>query len=720
MSANQTFRHYRISQDPKGGAVEIWRSGSEVVCLAVDTLRQVFVELHVGISDPGIAREHKPFQQIAGQATQLRHRHLLNILDSGEDEGANYFVTEFIDGERLDTFLARCNPLPPWLALQVLGNLVDGLQPLSQHPVLLAGTDLFNSTIQLLGETPQDLLCKVADLNLTVEPPKSALQLSASTQRLITDSSRLLFYMLTGKMTEAAPSAQDVATLPAELGFLLTAISSPSHQHHPTSLDQLRNLVERCRKDLPEEASRVPEKLSTSLRPRLPLQAHFTQPATLADVLSEDFQVDPTPFDSANPYRHLATTRSTRAPATIQLLPPERLMPREYTRSLRTAIQRINSLDHPHLIRVIGYAESDHPEFFIEEATGRHSLASVLRLKGGLNASEAVMMLEHLLEATRQAEGCGLTPVFRSPGQIYFHFTAASGEAKLPPDTELARLPLHEWPAFRLRVRTYATTLNLAQPERFNPDRLLPAGHPGTETAPNQKLSALFTQATTRDFALLAAAMTQGNSEVSEKIRHHIFDNLRNRKPNQQSTPKEFIERLSALAGRPVVAAPKPAPAKKAAPRKKKPTAQEELPLPFDEGVAFAPPSDEPDYLQEGPGSIPLGSESHAYAPEVSSAPGFAEMLFGNQLPPEEYSEPAQHPATIFSQGPLLPPPGGERNFLDGPLDHDPVADDYSYLDEPEKKGPSILMLLLLIILVAAVVAGIMAHFTGRAFWLHK
>ena len=98
MSANQTFRHYRISQDPKGGAVEIWRSGSEVVCLAVDTLRQVFVELHVGISDPSTAREHKPFQQIAAQAAQLRHRHVLNILDSGEDEGANYFVTEFIDG----------------------------------------------------------------------------------------------------------------------------------------------------------------------------------------------------------------------------------------------------------------------------------------------------------------------------------------------------------------------------------------------------------------------------------------------------------------------------------------------------------------------------------------------------------------------------------------------------------------------------------------------
>ena len=85
MSAIQTFRHYRIAQDSSGGAVEVWRSGSEVVCLAVDTLRQIFVELHVGISDPSQAREHKPFQQIAQQASLCRHPHLLTALDSGED-----------------------------------------------------------------------------------------------------------------------------------------------------------------------------------------------------------------------------------------------------------------------------------------------------------------------------------------------------------------------------------------------------------------------------------------------------------------------------------------------------------------------------------------------------------------------------------------------------------------------------------------------------------
>ena len=49
MAALRTFRHYRISQDRNGGTVELWRSGTEVACLAVDTQRHVFVELHVAV-----------------------------------------------------------------------------------------------------------------------------------------------------------------------------------------------------------------------------------------------------------------------------------------------------------------------------------------------------------------------------------------------------------------------------------------------------------------------------------------------------------------------------------------------------------------------------------------------------------------------------------------------------------------------------------------------
>ncbi len=719
MSAIQTFRHYRISQDPTGGAVEVWRSGSEVVCVAVDTLRQVFVELHVGIADPTQARELKPFQQIATQAGQIRQRHFLSILDSGEDEGANYYVTEFVDGERLDSYLARCNPLPPWLALEILGQLTNGMLPLAQQPALLASLDLFNSTIQQLGEAPEDLLCKIADLALTVQPKPADLVLSTSTQRVLVDAARLLFYMLTGNMPQAAPQAADLGALAPEVSFLLTAIGTPGHPHHPAGLEQLRNLVERCQRDLAGDPGGArPDKLSLSLRPRLPLQSHYLSPTTVSEIVSGDFTVDPKPFDAALPYRHAAITRSTRVPATIQLLPPDRLMPRDYSRSLRTAVQRINGLDHPNLLRVVAFPDAEQPEIYLEEATGKYHLASVLRLKGGFDAQECTLILEQLLEAQRQAEGCGLTPVIRSLGQIYFQFTDPLGENQLPSEAELSRLPLSQWPAFRLRVRTYPTALNLCQPERFLLERLLPPGHPGVDTIPAQKSSSLLTPFSTRDMALLTAIFTAGRAELSEKLRHHIFDHLRTRKGGHQPTPKEFVDRLAAMSGRALVTKTSP---KKTASKKKAP-AQDELALPFDDTApGFLSGPHEPNFLEDTPGNLTLGRESASYAPPTSAAPGFAEMLFGGQLTPEPDEGPGVHPSTIFQAGPLDPPISGERNFLDGPFGaHQPEPEVYDFSEEPTKQSKRGFMLFLLVILVAALVAGIMAHFTGRAFWLHK
>lgn len=716
MSALQTFRHYRISQDPKGGAVEVWRSGAEVVCLAVDTLRQVFVELHVCIPGSGKARDLKQFQQVAGQAGQIRNRHLLAVLDSGEDEGAHYYVTEFVDGERLDTFLARCNPLPAWLALHILNHVVEGLQPLAGNVRLLAGLDIFNSSIQLLGESPADLLIKVGDLGLSEHPPKELMQPGKAETRVLQQTARLLFYMMTGSLKESALEPADIHRLAPEIAFLLTAIIQADHAHHPATLEQLRTFLTRWRADLPAELITAPDKLPASLRPRLPLQAHFLQPAALAESLSEDFQVDGNSFDALAPYRHQATARSTRTPASIQLLPPERLMPKDYARSLRTALQRINSLDHPNLFRIIAYWESEHPEFFIEEAAGRLSLASVVKLRGSLTPQESVLVLEQLHEANRQAEACGLVPVLRSPQQIFFHFVSPAGEAKAPLEADLAKLPLMDWPTFRIRVRTYPICLNLSQPERFNSERLLPSSHPAPETGA-QKHSSLLTPATCRDFALLTHFMISGMASMPEKLKHLIYDYLGNRREAAQSSPKEFIDRLAVSAGRPASKAP----VKKASPsRRKKGAPETEEPLKAESAPAYEPPTEEP-IIKDQPSYVPLGRDSVALtgAPNRVDSPGFAEVLFGAQLPDED--EPQGDPALspLFQNAPPALS-NQDRNFLDGPPDDDSLADDISYLEEPERKGPPLLLLILLVVLVAALVAGAIAHLTGMAFWLRK
>ena len=102
MAALQTFRQYSISQDQKGGTVELWRSSTEVVCLAADNARQIFTELHVATGAEHTV-DARLFQQTVQLAATLRHRHLLGVIEGGEDEGACYYITEFLDGERFET-----------------------------------------------------------------------------------------------------------------------------------------------------------------------------------------------------------------------------------------------------------------------------------------------------------------------------------------------------------------------------------------------------------------------------------------------------------------------------------------------------------------------------------------------------------------------------------------------------------------------------------------
>ena len=211
MASLQTFRHYRISQDRNGGTVELWRSGTEVACLAVDTQRHVFVELHVAVSSQDRQPDPKAFQQLVQLATPLRHRHLLGVMEGGEDEGANYFITEYLDGERFDTWLARCNPLPAWLALQTISQIIEGLCVLAPHPRLLAGVELLHCGVSLTGDHVSDLTARVCDMGLSAAAARQPDPRQTET-RIIQETGRLLLYMLTGAMQQGPIESLDLSS----------------------------------------------------------------------------------------------------------------------------------------------------------------------------------------------------------------------------------------------------------------------------------------------------------------------------------------------------------------------------------------------------------------------------------------------------------------------------------------------------------------------------
>ncbi|GCE06702.1 serine/threonine-protein kinase [Dictyobacter aurantiacus] len=106
--------------------------------------------LHTTFVDPGA--EHDILHQEAQILQQLRHPHILSMIDFGTHEGAPYIVKEYAPGGSLRERLRH--PLPLSQALDLLGQVGEGLQFAHAHSVvhcdLKPENILFNADDQAL------------------------------------------------------------------------------------------------------------------------------------------------------------------------------------------------------------------------------------------------------------------------------------------------------------------------------------------------------------------------------------------------------------------------------------------------------------------------------------------------------------------------------------------------------------------------------------------
>ena len=137
---------------------------------------------------------------------------------------------------------------------------------------------------------------------------------------------------------------------------------------------------------------------------------------------------------------------------------------------------------------------------------------SVRRLRKTLAPGGAAHLLQQTEKAVVQAEKLELSTVVLSPQQLYLEFAGKDDPRKQPTDEELARLPVHDWPSFRLRLRVYPTMLNMAQPHRFRIEKLLGKGSRASRDGGAAGLRAV----ETADYAALALSLVGGEANVSE------------------------------------------------------------------------------------------------------------------------------------------------------------------------------------------------------------
>ncbi len=750
----QKFRHYEIAEDPKGASLELWRTEREVVCLASEPSRRQFVELHVvTTADATNEPVTTAFRERAQKLLRINHPHVAELRECGVDDGTLFWTCALVDGEPLDSYLARCNPLPAWLAVELARQVVAGLTAVKHEPLLLAGVDLFNARLALHGELTADAAVRLVDFDLAAAPGPPPDPREAERQA-VRQVGRLMLYALSGLVSEKLTS-RTLANLPVpvELGQVLTRLLDPAARPQLTSLETLGRALEGCQKNL--TLATRPDRLPQTLRPRLPLQAHFSSLAQLAEETGAGWRLERTPFDAAQPYAQRAFGAASK-PVMLQLMPPVRLMAAEWLPAVRLAAERVKEDAHPRLIRILQMPVGDEPTWFMEDAQFRLTLEGVVRLRKGLSAGEAAFLMREVDRAVAEAEKVGLPATILCPQQVFVDF---SGGGAAPADDDLAGTPVDQWPAFVLRVRTHPVATQFAQAHRFQREPLVGRGPRVRATEGVAGLRA----PVAADYAALFQWLCGGEAGLPGELAALVPRTIDG---SGEPDRRKFMELLAAHVPKPVKrtakATPKPAaeptaPAKVKLSKRESARASSTAPAPKHaepakpaaksakkatragaktSGAATKPPAPAPAEAtppSESPGAF--GALTAAPRPDEAAedeedAGGFAEILFGARPAPEPDGAEDAFPAIGGSAAPRHGSPDAVDDdaeplpmgaFLGNLTRDEPVDADFPTLDfDPRDSGSGGLpvKLIFLVIVTALVIAIVGAHVTGLAPWV--
>jgi eukaryotic-like serine/threonine-protein kinase len=112
---------------------EVGRGGMATVYLARDLKHDRKVALKVLHPDLGAALGPERFLREIKAAAGLHHPHILQLHDSGDAEGALYYVMPYVDGESLRDRLRRSGPLGLSEGLRITGEVADALDYAQRH-----------------------------------------------------------------------------------------------------------------------------------------------------------------------------------------------------------------------------------------------------------------------------------------------------------------------------------------------------------------------------------------------------------------------------------------------------------------------------------------------------------------------------------------------------------------------------------------------------------
>lgn len=163
---------------------ELHRGGQGVVYRAVQLGTKRTVALKVLLEGPFAGENaRRRFEREIELAASLRHPNIVTILDSGSSDGHYYFAMEFIDGRRLDVYLAERRPALHEV-VRLLARIADAINFAHQRGVIHRDLKPSNILIDQDGE-PRILDFGLAKESRSVDPFRTTVQVLSTTGQII-------------------------------------------------------------------------------------------------------------------------------------------------------------------------------------------------------------------------------------------------------------------------------------------------------------------------------------------------------------------------------------------------------------------------------------------------------------------------------------------------------------------------------------------------------
>jgi serine/threonine protein kinase len=260
--------HYRISTNYDGAPRELGRAGTAITYKARDNRSGEPVSLKlipITSLDPE-AREQ--FEEQARTAQQLHHINIVKVLDFGKEGEQFVYVSEYLEGETVDSWIEEHGPMPPDAVLRVAAQVVSALSAASIHRLTHRAIQPSNLLI-VPGPTAEGGWPFVKLIDVSSAGPKlhsrpgdapdvdsSVAQQFASPEQLqhgtidfrsaIYSLGATMYFLLTGAAPPAKVRLRELRRFPKELRGVLAHMLRGNPDERPQDLAALEKEILKC------------------------------------------------------------------------------------------------------------------------------------------------------------------------------------------------------------------------------------------------------------------------------------------------------------------------------------------------------------------------------------------------------------------------------------------------------------------------------------------